>query len=190
MRAGCGDLMLESVSLPPRPVVPSAQLRRFAATHLRSRPARAVYAIVAGGPDRPWSAAEVARHSALDVHEVDRVLRRFAAAGIVEAAAGGRGWRYRWAPGMAYLFDDSSPGVGPDAVVDPVCVACRFRSTRRTGATGPMGCRCCSARSYASSATTRRPGAAGRRELVAAIGVDCGSTVRPSADPSSRSLRF
>lgn len=113
--------MLESVSLPPRPVVPSAQLRRFAATHLRSRPARAVYAIVAGGPDRPWSAAEVARHSALDVHEVDRVLRRFAAAGIVEAAAGGRGWRYRWAPGMAYLFDDSSPGVGPDAVVDPVC---------------------------------------------------------------------
>ena len=105
----------------PGPVTPSPWLRLFAGVHLRSSAERAVYAVVAGGPERAWSSAEVARHAALELHEVDQVLRRFAGAGIVECSDDGRVRRYRWAAAMAYLFDDVQMVAGPGTSLDPVC---------------------------------------------------------------------
>lgn len=102
-------------------MTPSPWLRAFAAVHLRSDAERAVYSVVAGGLERVWSSAEVARHAALELHEADQVLRRFAAAGILESSEDGRIRRFRWAPAMAYLFDAAPMVTDPDVALDPVC---------------------------------------------------------------------
>lgn len=93
----------------------------FARAHLRSRAARAVYAVLAGGTDEWWSTEEVAGHVRLDAVEVDQTLRRFAAAGIVDERRDEHGPRYRWSAGMRYLFDTGDTGDTAAADVDPVC---------------------------------------------------------------------
>lgn len=90
---------------------------RFARAHLGDRAERAVYAVVAAGPPAEWSAGEVAAHAGVSHHQADQVLRRFAAAGIVERVAT-RPHRYLWAPAMAYLFDGRTGDGDP---IDPVC---------------------------------------------------------------------
>lgn len=77
--------------------------------------------MVAGAPDFRWSVAEVARHAQVARHEAGSVLRRFAAAGIVIAEIAGRSRLYRWAPAMAYLFDDHPLQASREQVLDPVC---------------------------------------------------------------------
>ena len=91
---------------------------RFARVHLRTRAERAAYAVLAGAPDEVWTAEDVAEAVRLDPHEMDRTLRWFAAAGIVEAVRAERTVPgYRWRSSMSYLFGPAGPAVE----TDPVC---------------------------------------------------------------------
>ncbi len=96
-------------------------LARFARGHLHSEAELAVYRTVGSDRATGWSAEEIATQSDLELGDVDRALRRFAAARIVvvETAATGQGERrtYRWRSELSYLFEGTSPP-GP---VDPVC---------------------------------------------------------------------
>jgi len=93
-------------------------LARFARGHLHSEAEYAVYRTVGGDRAEGWTADEIATHADVDVGDVHRALRRFAAARILveEAGHGGR-QRYRWRSELSYLFD----GTSPPGLVDPVC---------------------------------------------------------------------
>lgn len=93
-------------------------LARFARGHLHSEAEYAVYRTVGGDRATGWTAEEIATHDDLEVGDVDRALRRFAAARIVEVEAGhGDRPRYRWRSELSYLFENTAP----PGLVDPVC---------------------------------------------------------------------
>jgi hypothetical protein len=91
---------------------------RFAKVHLPTNAERAIYPVLAGAPDRDWTAGEVAAAAKVSHHEADQALRRFASAGIVDHThARGHGHHYRWHPDMGYLREGADDG----AAIDPVC---------------------------------------------------------------------
>lgn len=91
---------------------------RFAKAHLPSKAERTIYPVLAGAPERDWTAGEVAPAAGVSHHEADQALRRFASAGIVDHShVRGQGHRYRWHPDMAYLRQGDVSG----AAIDPVC---------------------------------------------------------------------
>lgn len=92
----------------------------FARRHLRTRAERGVYQSVVGALiEEPPTVAEIAWERNLDLEDVEDVLERFEAAGIVERLQSEREpRRYRWRRDMRYLQR------GPDdpfAWIDPVC---------------------------------------------------------------------
>ena len=91
---------------------------RFAKVHLPTNAERAIYPVLAGAPDRDWTAGEVAAAAGVSHHEADQALRRFASAGIVDHShVRGQSHRYRWHPDMGYLREGADDG----AAIDPVC---------------------------------------------------------------------
>ena len=91
---------------------------RFARAHLPSTPERVIYPVLAGSPDRDWTAGDLAAAAGVSHNEADQALRRFAAAGIVHHThMSGHGHRYRWGPEMAYLHDGTTIALP----TDPVC---------------------------------------------------------------------
>ena len=91
---------------------------RFAKAHLPSRAERTIYPVLAGAPDRDWTAGEVAAAAGVSHHEADQALRRFASAGIVDHShVRGQSHRYRWHPDMGYLRQGDVSG----PAIDPVC---------------------------------------------------------------------
>ena len=92
--------------------------RRFARAHLPTAVDRAVFGVIADSETTTWTVAVVARDACVSALETDQVLRRFAAAGILERVDDkGRPRRYRWRPAMSYLRRGTSPTGSPD----PVC---------------------------------------------------------------------
>lgn len=91
---------------------------RFAKAHLPSKAERTIYPVLAGAPDRDWTAGEVAATAGVSHHEADQALRRFASAGIVDHShVRGQSHRYRWHPDMGYLRQGDVSG----PAIDPVC---------------------------------------------------------------------
>ena len=91
---------------------------RFARVHLSTNLERAAYLALVGEHPQAVSAAEIAAGSGLPEREVERVLERFVAAGIVEKLGAPRSRRFRWRSDMDYLFGSSGEA---SEWVDPVC---------------------------------------------------------------------
>ena len=98
---------------------PTSLLAALARSHLRRRPERAVFAVVAGAADRWWSSDEVARAAGVDNLAADQALRRFAAVGIVDGVSG-EPRRFRYGASMAYLERDGTQAIDGEHR-DPVC---------------------------------------------------------------------
>ena len=88
---------------------------QFAQRHLATPAEQAVYAALVSHQGRLWSATDLGSQAALAPAAAARILRQYAAAGIVEEAEDGR---YRWRADLSYLFGNH--GDGP-ASLDPVC---------------------------------------------------------------------
>ena len=91
---------------------------RFARVHLSTRAERAVYLALVGDHQQVLSAAEISLSNGLLEREIERVLERFQAAGIVEGVGASGSRRFRWRSDMDYLFGSSGEASG---WVDPVC---------------------------------------------------------------------
>jgi hypothetical protein len=77
-----------------------------------------VHAALVSYQGRLWSAADLAGQAALASADVARILRQYAAAGIVEDLNSTEEGRYRWRADLGYLFGIQGDGA---ASVDPVC---------------------------------------------------------------------
>ncbi|MEO7980678.1 MAG: hypothetical protein ABI807_07290 [Sporichthyaceae bacterium] len=93
-------------------------LVRFARAHLRNPPRYAVYRTAGSTPDAWWSATEIAQHAGLDIADIDRALRGFAAAGILHERVSPGGRLCRWRDELRYVLDGTSP---PAELIDPIC---------------------------------------------------------------------
>lgn len=91
---------------------------RFARRHLSTPAERAVYLVLVAQESPSWSAAELAERTHEDPGVVDRVLRSFERASVVEAIEGSNGCRYRWRSDVDYLLGSDEGAAGS---VDPVC---------------------------------------------------------------------
>lgn len=93
-------------------------LAHFARAHLRTAAQRAVYRTVGSNPDSWWTGSEIAGHTGFDPLDIARILRGFAAAGILHEQRRGQGRRYRWHDDVRYVLDGTTPR---GAMTDPVC---------------------------------------------------------------------
>jgi len=99
--------------------------------------------VIAAGPPAEWTAGQTAAHAGVSHHEADKVLRRFAAAGIVERVdIPGRPHRYSWTPTLAYLT--TTAAVSFDTVIDPICGMPVPAATPHLATDGPEDVRFCS----------------------------------------------
>ena len=96
---------------------PASGFSALANAHLRNPAERAVFMVVAGAAHHWWTSVTAARAAHVGELDADRVLRRFAAAGIVDRSVGRTGSRYRYGAEMAYLDDDDADR----DLRDPVC---------------------------------------------------------------------
>lgn len=132
---------------------------RFAKVHLPTSAERAMYPVLAGGPDRDWTAGELAAAARVSHHEADQALRRFASAGIVHHThVRGHGHHYRWHPDMDYLRLGADEG----AAIDPVCGMPIPPGAPHTALDGGTEIRFCSLPCLVRWSSQRRRGPASR----------------------------